>query len=187
MIAVMSDLFSHLATMASGRRKVSPGEVLFHREDPVVVLHLVVAGLVHLVRHKADGGTSVLQKAQEGSILAEASVFSDSYHCDAVAAAETATVCIPAAEVRRRIERDIQFSCLWTRHLALELQSARSRAEVMSLKSVGARLDAWIVWNRVLPPKGQWKRVAEEIGVSPEALYRELSRRSGGENICRGG
>jgi hypothetical protein len=28
-----------------------------------------------------------------------------------------------------------------------------------------------------LPPKGEWKSVAEQIGVSPEALYRELSRR----------
>jgi hypothetical protein len=29
----------------------------------------------------------------------------------------------------------------------------------------------------VLPSKGEWKALAEDIGVSPEALYRELSKR----------
>jgi hypothetical protein len=52
------------------------------------------------------------------------------------------------------------------------------RAEILSLKTVSARLDAWMDWNGgVLPNKGEWKLVAGEISVSPEALYRELGRR----------
>lgn len=30
-----------------------------------------------------------------------------------------------------------------------------------------------------LPAKGEWKSVAQQIGVSPEALYREIARRRG--------
>jgi hypothetical protein len=43
---------------------------------------------------------------------------------------------------------------------------------------VAARLDAWIASNdgNVLG-KREWKIVASQIGVSPEALYRELAKR----------
>jgi hypothetical protein len=41
------------------------------------------------------------------------------------------------------------------------------------------RLEAWLAWNDgVLPTKGAWKHLAEELGVSPEALYREITRRA---------
>jgi hypothetical protein len=48
----------------------------------------------------------------------------------------------------------------------------------VSLKTVAERLDAWLaLHDDGLPPKGQRLRVASEIGVTPEALYRELARR----------
>ena len=63
-------------------------------------------------------------------------------------------------------------------YLALEVQSARARAEIVSLKAVTARLDAWLAINNgPLPSKGRWREVAREIGVTPEALYREIARR----------
>jgi len=63
-------------------------------------------------------------------------------------------------------------------HLALEVQRARANSELLSLKTVAARVDAWVTLNHgTLPPKGQWRQVASEIGVTPEALYRELARR----------
>jgi hypothetical protein len=49
---------------------------------------------------------------------------------------------------------------------------------MLSLKTVAARVDAWTAFNDAqLPPKGQWRQVAAEIGVTPEALYREFARR----------
>jgi hypothetical protein len=54
-------------------------------------------------------------------------------------------------------------------------------AETVSLRTVAQRLDAWLAWNEDrLPGKGEWKAVAEEISVSPEALYRELAARRRG-------
>jgi CRP-like cAMP-binding protein len=64
------------------------------------------------------------------------------------------------------------------RHLAGEVHRTRTRAEILSLKSVAARLDAWMAFNGgKLPPKGRWYQAASEIGVTPEAFYRELARR----------
>ena len=48
----------------------------------------------------------------------------------------------------------------------------------MSLWTVSERLDFWLAWNEgAMPKRGLWKGVAEEIGVSPEALYWELAAR----------
>ena len=105
-------------------------------------------------------------------------MFSGHYHCDAIAVVATAVMAVPVREVRRWLNQDHVFALEWTKHLSWELQSARKRAEIISLRTVGARLDAWLTWNDGdLPPKGEWRRLAEEIHVSPEALYREISRR----------
>jgi CRP-like cAMP-binding protein len=76
------------------------------------------------------------------------------------------------------LHEDPALAAAWAQHLALEIQRARAHAEILSLKTVAERVDAWITLNDgTLLPKGSWRRVASEIGVSPEALYRELARR----------
>lgn len=113
-------------------------------------------------------------------MLAEASVFSDQYHCDAVAAMATEVVLVAIGEIQRLLNEDHVFALEWSRHLSNELQHTRKRAEILALRTVAARLDAWLTWSDGdLPAKGEWRRLAEEIAVSPEALYREISRRRG--------
>jgi CRP-like cAMP-binding protein len=72
---------------------------------------------------------------------------------------------------RTYLRSSLEFADVWSRHLAHELQIARLHAEILSHKTVAKRLDAWIGWHGgALPPKGEWRTIANEIGVSPEAL-----------------
>ena len=64
--------------------------------------------------------------------------------------------------------------------LARSVQAARVRAEIRSLPRVAERLDAWLAEGNALPGKGQRQELAAELGVTREALYRELSRRRTG-------
>jgi len=140
-------------------------------------LHLIRSGTVHLVRHHTDGSALILQRARAGSILAEASVYSARYHCDARAETGTVTWAISRTDVRKALAERPELSEAWAGYLAQEVQRARLQAEILSLKTVAARLGAWIAWNGSFPPKGQWSLVAQEIGVSAEALYREIANR----------
>jgi len=153
------------------------GGAVFHLGDEVQFVHCVRSGLVHLVRHQEHGAALILQRAGVGSILAEASVYSPRHHCDARAEMAATTWAVPRDVVRRRLSEDRPFSDAWSRHLALDVQRARAQSEILALRRVASRLDAWIAWNGALPDKGQWARIAGEIGVSPEALYREIARR----------
>lgn len=79
-------------------------------------------------------------------------------------------------------DRDPGLARALTRHVAEAVQGARARAEILSLKTIAARLDAWLALNGdALPPRGRWRDVAAEIGVTPEAFYRELEGRRRGD------
>ena len=133
-------------------------------------------GVIHLVRHQRNGSALILQRAGPGSILAEASLYSARYHCDAWAETAASTWSVSRAELRSRIAESPQLSEAWADHLASEVQRARLHAEILSLKTVAERLDAWIAWNGAPPAKGRGALVAMEIGITPEALYRECAK-----------
>jgi len=174
----MSEFISDLLKMFDGRdRSLDAGEPLFHRGDPVSALYIVTDGEVHLIRYQENGDAIILQRAGAGDVLAEASLFSDRYHCAAVARTRTAATGIPRRALRARLREDPDFAEAWAAHFAREIQNTRFRSEVLSLRTVGARLDAWLTWHDAMPPKGAWKELAFEIGVSPEALYREMAKR----------
>lgn len=171
-------LIEALKRLEPVEHRYDAGEHLFLQGDQVAVLHLVVDGFARLVRHQADGSMLVLQRAGPGTILAEASVFSDRYHCDAIASAPVRSLAVRKSAIRARIACDADFAMVFVAHLAREVQVSRLRAEILSLRTVAARLDAWIAAHEGrAPARGEWKGVAGEIGTSAEALYREIARR----------
>jgi CRP/FNR family transcriptional regulator, dissimilatory nitrate respiration regulator len=176
MIAIMSRslelLFAGVAT-----RDFAAGEPVFHAGDKVVSMFLVRRGCADLIRHTGHGLRMVLHRAGPGSVLAEASAWSDVYHCDAVAAGPCQMGVLSRAAFRKRLSREPAVAEIWARSLARAVQSARLQAEIRSLPKVADRLDAWLGEGNQLPEKGRWQEVAAELGVTREALYREMSRR----------
>lgn len=178
MIAIMFEDFErHLIGLFRVDHTFETGETLFRAGDAVRVVHFVTGGAIQLVRYQAEGAPLVLQRAVAGHILAEASVYSDCYHCDAQTTAPAMTWSFRKPDLLAALARSAEFAHAWARRLAIDVQKARFQAEVLALKTVSARLSAWIDWNGKLPPKGDWLGLAAEIGVSPEALYRELAKR----------
>jgi CRP-like cAMP-binding protein len=178
MILIMSMRFSEaLRTMATRSRALAAGGHAFHRGDAVSTLFVVAEGRINLLRFSEAGAVIVLQRAGPGDILAEASLFSERYHCDAIAQTLASVLGIPKRRFRGRLRSEPDFAEAWARHLGREIQTMRLRSELLSLKTVAARLDAWLAWHGDVPPKGEWKQLAHEIGVRPEALYREFAKR----------
>jgi CRP-like cAMP-binding protein len=176
MIAIMS---SHLAPLfaPSPVRALARGEALFRAGDPVSSVFFVRSGTVDLVRHTRSGTRMILHRASGGTVVAEASVWSDTYHCDAVAGDASAVATMPRDAFRARLERDAALASAWAADLARIVQDTRMRAEIRTLRTVSERLDAWLLRGRSLPGRGHIQNLAEEIGVTREALYRELARR----------
>jgi CRP-like cAMP-binding protein len=162
MIAIMlQEVAELLKALRSTERRLPEGSLLFARGDPVTNLFLVLEGTVELTRHRADGGIAVLQRASRNAVLAEASVFSEMYHCDVFAAVSSIVLAAPMAAVRARLAGSPEFAEAWAEYLAHEVQEARLRSEILSLRTVAERLGCRreVGWNlrwrslRVLQPE----------------------------------
>lgn len=159
-------------------RSLAARETLFHLGEPVTRLYVVQQGEVALERLSTDGQRLILQRARAGDVLAEASFFAETYHCDAVALTSVRVVGASLNRLRIASRTDPAIMETIARHLAAQVQHTRARAEILSLKRVNERLDAWLALNGGQPPaKGNWHVLAGELGVTAEALYRELARR----------
>ena len=84
MITIMSDALKPLFHNSVARR-LAAGETLFHTGDAVTDVFQVTAGAVALQRVTPEGAELTIQVALKGDVLAEASLYSPVYHCDAVA------------------------------------------------------------------------------------------------------
>lgn len=170
-------MLRYIGALPHARQVFRKGQYLFHQGDAVVSMFLIEAGEARLLRRQRNGGAIVLQRALPGSFLVEASLFTAQYHCDATAITRVSARLISRLAMRKQFENDQAFATAWASHLADEVRSARLRAEILALRTVAERLDAWVAAQGKFPPKGTWKTVAQEIGTSPESLYREISRR----------
>ena len=178
MILIMSDHWTSAFENARVHR-LEPGQTLFRRDDRVQSVFLVRDGSIALQRALTDGGLLTLHVAQAGNLVAEASLFSEHYHCDAVSETSATVAVLPRARLLSLLEASTQQSGLATKAMAAatrDIQSLRTRIEIMRLRRVCDRLDAYLDLYEP-PAHGKWVQVADWIGVSPPALYRELARR----------
>ena len=124
----------------------------------------------------ADGAALTLHIASAGMVLAEASLFADAYHCDAVARGPAVVAYVPRAAFLASLRQSPNSAIDLIKANAREIQSQRARIEILRLRRVADRLDAWLnLYGE--PEKGEWIQVANAIGVSQPALYRELALR----------
>jgi CRP-like cAMP-binding protein len=181
MIAIMfADHVAQLVCRSDRDISLQDGERLFGAGGSVRFLFVVREGGIQLLRRHAEGSEIVLHRVLPGGLVAEASLYAPRYHCEAVAEGQTLLARIPRDAVLEHQLRDAQWLQQFSAHLASEVQRARARAELLSMKKVGERLDAWLTLNGgEMPERGRWVHWANELGVSPEALYRELARRRG--------
>src|SRR6266853_1452559 len=67
------------------RRSLARNETLFRQGDKVAAIYFVDAGRLRLERRTFDGRLLILGITPAGQFFVEAALFSDTFHCDAVA------------------------------------------------------------------------------------------------------
>lgn len=171
-------IMSHWRALFDGvpARSHAAGSTLFSRGGRVSHVMLLRSGSVALERHLPSGDPLVLYVAKADDLLAEASLFVDTYHCDAVVRADAVVSSVPKHAFMTRLRDAPETAMALLSRAMHEVQGQRARVEILRLKRLSDRLDAWLELNGQAEP-GEWIKVAEAIGVSPPALYRELARR----------
>ncbi|WP_082365466.1 cyclic nucleotide-binding domain-containing protein [Bosea sp. (in: a-proteobacteria)] len=81
------------------------GETFFRSGDAVRRLYRVADGIIALVRPLPHGADLTIQRTRPSDLIAEASLFADAYHCDAVARGVARVQGVAVARVNDLIER----------------------------------------------------------------------------------
>jgi CRP-like cAMP-binding protein len=152
------------------------GEAIFRRGQPARAIYRVVSGEVAMVRVSEDGGETTIARAGPGEGFAEAALFAEVYHCDAVARSPCALDLYPTAAIRDWLARDPAAGAGLARFFARQVRELRTRIELLRIKRAPDRVLAWLLLQETptVSRRGAWASVAGEIGLSPEAFYRAL-------------
>ena len=164
----------------SAVRVLAPGELLFRQGGPAVAIYKVESGRLRLIRRTVDDHLVILHTARRGEFFAEASLFADAYHCDAVAAVPSSVRVYPKQKAMEAMRKDPALAEAFMARLARQLQELRARMELRNIRSARDRVLQYLrlqagVQGRSIPVKGQLQDIAAEIGMTREALYRTLA------------
>jgi CRP-like cAMP-binding protein len=165
---------------AATERALKAGQYLFRVGDRTAGLYEVVEGKVRLVRVDRSGREAILHAAGRGDTLAEASLFSPIYHCDAIATTATIVRLYPRTTLLNELKRDPKAAQAFAEMLARQVMTLRARLEQRNIHSARDRVRHYLVVNadpngRTVVLSGTLKSFAEELGLSHEALYRTLA------------
>ncbi|MCR9139012.1 MAG: Crp/Fnr family transcriptional regulator [Alphaproteobacteria bacterium] len=154
------------------RRTLDKGQFVFRQGDRPNAMFFLETGTLQLVRHTMGGDTVLVHHAIAGQTFAEASLFSNEYHCDAVVQDSAIIAVLDKAAILKTMARDAAFSYALTAHLAAQVQAYRQRIELLAIRSASERVYASVTAGLL---KGNIKSLSSEIGLTHEATYRALA------------
>lgn len=157
------------------RRTLASGEVLFVQDSATAGLFFLVSGAIDLKRMTKNGHSVMIHRARAGHTFAEASLFSDSYHCTATATGESVVIECRRSAISNLLDTNIDFARLMASRFAVQIQESRRRVELLSIRSADERIftalnDGLLVDNIA--------SFAEMVGLAPETVYRALGKLS---------
>jgi CRP-like cAMP-binding protein len=161
-------------------RVLAPGELLFRQGDPAAAIYKVESGRLRLIRRTVDDHLVILHTARRGEFFAEASLFADAYHCDAIAAVQSSVRVYPKEIVVNTLCTDPALAEAFMARLARQLQELRARMELRNIRSARDRILQYLrlcagIDGRSIALDGELQDIAAEIGITREVLYRTLA------------
>ena len=162
------------------RRSLARNEVLFRQGDKVRAIYFVEEGRLRLERRTFDGRLLILGTTPANEFFVEAALFSDVFHCDAVAAEPSRVRVYPKAMVLNALRTDPESAMSFLADVAHQVIELRQRLELMKVRSAKERLMLYLDANagpdgRTVNLRGQLQDIASDLGLTPEALYRTLA------------
>lgn len=162
-------------------RSLNAGETLFRQGSRTIGLYKVLNGKVRLARVDRSGREAVLHSASDGETIAEASLFSPTYHCDAIATTNAVVRLYPKAAILAEFKRNPKVAEAFMAMLARQIMNLRTRIEQRNIHSARDRIRHYFAVNlgpdgRTVILPGTLKDFAANLGLTHEALYRTLAK-----------
>ena len=181
--------------MSSGGEKtrtLQAGEFLFRQGDAAKFVFAIERGQLRLERRTFDGRLVPLHLARAGETFAEAALFADRYHCDAVALTDAVVKALPKAALLAELEQSRGHVPVLIHAMARQLHALRQRLELRNVRSARERVLLALELratddSRTVVLEGPLQDFAADLGLTREALYRTLAALHASDQIVRNG
>ena len=156
------------------------GATVFRQGDIASTVFVVETGRVRLSRMSTDGVPLVLYVANAGESFAEASLSAAHYHCDAIAETDVIVFALPKVDLLASMTSDPMQGVAFALALASQVRDLRTKLELRNIRSASERVLAWLRLHAIGSPshvllRRSWTLIAEELGLTREAVYRALA------------
>ncbi len=168
------------------------GQVLFHHRDPAEYIFALEVGRIRLVRYTCDGNLVIFQIVRAKESFAESALFTQLYHCHAIVEVPSRVICYPKTVVWEVLQNNPDLALNLLRRFDRKSQSLKKLLELRSIRSARDRLLQYLLFSaspgetRIIFDRS-YKDIANELGLSPETLYRTLAELEREEIITRDG
>ena|SRR2546425_10483498 len=129
------------------RRSLVRNEVLFRQGDKVTAIYFIEQGRLRLERRTFDGRLLFLGTTPAGEFFVEAALFSDAFHCDAVATEPSQVRIYPKPVVLNALRTDPASAISFLAHVAHQIIELRQRLELMKVRSAKERVMLYLDSN----------------------------------------
>ena len=161
------------------KRNYKANEFVFRQGSPAHSIFAVEKGQVKLERSTIEGRTALMHRIQAGDSFAEAALFSDVYHCNAITTKPSEVILFPKEDVLNALCDNPPMALKYISHLSSQVRALRTRLELSNILSARERILQFILvyiepGKREIFLKSTLKDFAAELGLAHETLYREL-------------
>jgi len=157
---------------------LNKGDKLFNQGDSVTNIYFIENGKIKLTRNTLDGSLLILHIGQQGESIAEASIFSDQYHCSAVAAVDSEILFVKKHKLLQVLNETPKAMMDLLAVFSRQVRDLRAINEMRNIRSASERTLAFIRCNvnenKEMKLDGSLKDIAHKIGLAHETFYREL-------------
>ena len=189
---MLTEILDRLISGPAKTRELASRELLFRQGDKAEHVFAVETGRVKLARYLSSGKSVVMHVARAGHTFTEAALFSDVYHCNAIADVRTRVRMYRKKDILRAISGDLSAALEYVASLSREVQRLRMQLELHSIQSARERILQFLLLEAD-PDSLEFKvpislkDVAAGLGLAHETFYRELARLESDRIIVRNG
>ncbi len=165
------------------KRSYKRGQIIFREGRPANGFYIVASGRIKIFKVSSQGKEQILGIFGAGEVFGEVAVFSGNcFPANAMAIEDSHIIFVPRGEFISIIKEDPTLGLNMLAVLSSRLRKFTVLIENLSLKEVGSRLAAYILYLKEQKDAEKFKldvtktQLASLLGTIPETLSRTLSK-----------
>ncbi len=179
-LSQLNQLPAQLQSMIAFKDLVA-GQVLFAQQEAADAVFILESGHIQLLNYTEDGQQVNHYRVRAGESFAEVALFYDQYVCTAIAHRPSRVLVVPKQPYLRLLRSDPDTAIALVMRLAQRLHENKILLELRSIRSAQKRVLHYLHLNVqadgiTVDLRFPLKEIADDLGLTPEALSRTLKR-----------